>query len=127
MSNRDIIAIGGSTGALDVLKHIFADLPADFRVLDFTPELTDFAETAALIANLDLVISADTAVAHLAGAMGKPVWILLSYAADWRWLVASARIWNPLGGHLVVGQPLKRDASWLNRKFVSRQLSCGLV
>ncbi|MEY5010797.1 MAG: hypothetical protein RLZZ253_1936, partial [Verrucomicrobiota bacterium] len=41
--------------------------------------------TAALVAHLDLVISCDTALAHLAGAMGKPVWILLPYDADWRW------------------------------------------
>lgn len=49
--------------------------------------LTDYAETAALIANLDLVLCVDTSVAHLAAAMGKPVWLLLSYQADWRWLM----------------------------------------
>ena len=52
---------------------------------NFGPELRDFADTAALIAALDLVITVDTSVAHLAGAMGKPVWILLAYAPDWRW------------------------------------------
>jgi Tfp pilus assembly protein PilF len=54
---------------------------------DLSDALADFGETAAVIANLDLVITADTAVAHLAGALGKPVWILLPKAADWRWLI----------------------------------------
>jgi tetratricopeptide (TPR) repeat protein len=50
------------------------------------PELRDFADTAAVISLLDLVISVDTGVAHLAGALGKPVWILLPFNAEWRWL-----------------------------------------
>ena len=53
---------------------------------DLDPYLLDFTDTAAVIANLDLVITVDTAVAHLAGTMGKPVWILLAHAPDWRWL-----------------------------------------
>lgn len=59
-------------------------------VLDYTAELADFSDTAALVGALDLVISVDTATAHLAGALAKPVWILLPYAADWRWLVGRA-------------------------------------
>jgi hypothetical protein len=49
--------------------------------------LTDFSETAAVVATLDLVISVDTSVAHLTGALGKPVWILLPFVPDWRWLI----------------------------------------
>jgi tetratricopeptide (TPR) repeat protein len=59
--------------------------PSGIKLIDYTAELTDFADTAALIANLDLIIAADTAVAHLAAALGKPVWVLLPYAPDWRW------------------------------------------
>jgi Flp pilus assembly protein TadD len=54
------------------------------------PQLTDWAETAALISMLDLVITVDTGVAHLAGALGKPVWILLSHIPDWRWMLERA-------------------------------------
>ncbi len=58
--------------------------------------LTDFAATAALISQLDLVISVDTAVAHLAAAMGKPVWILLPFAGEWRWGLDPERcLWWP--------------------------------
>ncbi|MES2912434.1 MAG: tetratricopeptide repeat protein [Pseudomonadota bacterium] len=90
---------------LGMFLHV---LPADFRVVALQPlvrpadmaildqesrvtylgaELSTFAETAALISALDLVITVDTGVAHLAGAMGKTVWVLLPYMSDWRWLM----------------------------------------
>jgi len=56
-------------------------------ILDFGAELADFTDTAALMANLDLVIAVDTSVAHLAGALGRPLWVLLPFTPDWRWLI----------------------------------------
>ncbi len=61
--------------------------PPGLNLIDLTTAIHDFADTAALMSHLDLVISVDTAVAHLAGAMGKPVWTLLPFAPDWRWLL----------------------------------------
>lgn len=57
------------------------------RIFDVMNEVDDFADTAAIIANLDLVISVDTSVPHLAGAMGVPVWLLDRFDTDWRWLL----------------------------------------
>lgn len=57
------------------------------KLADLSPLMDDFASTAALIEQLDLVITIDTAVAHLAGALGKPTWLLLSAAPDWRWML----------------------------------------
>jgi tetratricopeptide (TPR) repeat protein len=62
-------------------------LNAGSNILDLKADIVDFSDTAALIDNLDLVISADTSVAHLAAALGKPTWILLPYSPDWRWLL----------------------------------------
>ena len=59
---------------------------ADFPLIDLTSHLTDFYETAALVSHLDLVIGVDTAIVHLAGALAKPVWTLLPFVAEWRWL-----------------------------------------
>ncbi len=64
-----------------------ASLESSLSLLDLTDELVDWADTAALIANLDLVISCDTGVAHLAAAMGKPTWILSRHNGCWRWLL----------------------------------------
>jgi len=56
-------------------------------MMDLTADLADFTETAALVSCLDLVITVDTSVAHLAGALGRPTWILLPYRPDYRWLL----------------------------------------
>ncbi|HLZ00710.1 MAG TPA: tetratricopeptide repeat-containing glycosyltransferase family protein [Bradyrhizobium sp.] len=56
-------------------------------IVDFAADLTDFVETAALAGCVDLVISVCTSIAHMAGGLGRPTWVLLSYAPDWRWLL----------------------------------------
>ena len=93
---------------LDGIDATFASLQRDVRpadadvlrersdVLHFGNDLKTFADTAALIANLDLVIAVDTSVAHLAGALAKPVWLLLPYIPDWRWLLdRDDTLWYP--------------------------------
>ena len=59
--------------------------PEGLTLLDFTSRIRDFSDTAALVSVLDLVLTVDTSVAHLAGAMGVPVWVMLSWSADWRY------------------------------------------
>jgi Tfp pilus assembly protein PilF len=81
-------------------------LPRGGPIVDLAPQLADFADTAAAIAHLDLVIMTDSAVAHLAGAMGKPVWVLLGHNAHWLWLMdradspwyPSLRLYRPRAG-----------------------------
>ena len=69
---------------------------AEFGLTDLMAEVADYADTAALIANLDLVISVDTSVAHLAAALGKPVWLMDRFDPDWRWLLGrSDSPWYP--------------------------------
>ncbi|MGB0682878.1 MAG: tetratricopeptide repeat protein [Magnetovibrionaceae bacterium] len=76
-----ILAYGLQVGA------VAGDLTAleDLGLRDLSSELTDFAETAAVLEQLDLVITVDSAVAHLAGALGKPIWVMLCRVPDWRW------------------------------------------
>lgn len=73
-----------------------AELPPEVAVQDLSPQLNDFGDTALVIGQLDLVISIDTAIVHLAGALGKPVWALLPYVPDWHWgLEGETTPWYP--------------------------------
>jgi tetratricopeptide (TPR) repeat protein len=77
-------------------------------VRDTAAEIADFSDTAALVANVDLVISVDTSVAHLAGAMGKPVWVLNAFMPDWRWMLDRADSpWYPSAR--IYRQPVRGD------------------
>jgi tetratricopeptide (TPR) repeat protein len=94
----------------------------DTPVSDYSSELKTFSDTAALIANLDLIISVDTSVVHLAGALGRPVWVLLPQMPDWRWLLdredspwyPSARLFRQQGGE-GWGEVIDRTAAALVR------------
>ncbi|MDR3579532.1 MAG: tetratricopeptide repeat protein [Oryzomonas sp.] len=77
------------------------------KIVDFTTELKDFSDTAALMANLDLVIGVDTSVTHLAGALGIPVMMLLTFVPDWRWLID------------------REDSPWYPSMRLFRQKRCG--
>jgi ADP-heptose:LPS heptosyltransferase len=90
--------------------------------------LTDFADAAALLSELDLLITVDTAMAHLAGALGIPVWVLLPHVADWRWLqeredspwYPTARLFRqPVAGDW--GSVIERTAAEL-RSFIGRSV-----
>jgi ADP-heptose:LPS heptosyltransferase len=74
-------------GAPAAAAALQGQAPEGAALVDLAPELIDLAETAAAIAQLDLVVAVDTAVAHLAGALGRPVWVLLPAVPDWRWLL----------------------------------------
>jgi ADP-heptose:LPS heptosyltransferase len=77
-------------------ERVSSAWPADSQITALGPMLHDFADTAAVIQALDLVISVDTSVAHLAGALGRPAWVLLSHTPDWRWqLDRSDSAWYP--------------------------------
>jgi Tfp pilus assembly protein PilF len=94
------LAVAGRASFVSLQKPMPASDAASIATFpglsDISGELTDFGETAAVIANLDLVITVDTAMGHLTGALGKPVWILVPKAADWRWLLdRSDSPWYP--------------------------------
>lgn len=89
--NLSFYSLQKGTSSAEILNA-----PKGMNIVDLNNELNDFVDTAAVIANLDLVISVDTSVAHLAGAIGKPVWTLLPFVPDWRWhLECNDSPWYP--------------------------------
>jgi ADP-heptose:LPS heptosyltransferase len=76
-------------------------------LINLGAEIVDFVDTMAIIEALDLVVTVDTVVAHLAGAMGKAVWIILPYAPDWRWMLD------------------RNDSPWYPRARLFRQSRAG--
>ena len=77
------------------VSEVSTSAPFD-QIIDLSEHIGDFADTAALLEQLDLLVTIDTSVAHLAGALGKPVWLLLPFSADWRWLLGrSDSPWYP--------------------------------
>jgi tetratricopeptide (TPR) repeat protein len=85
----DRLAAHGSFVNVSPVRYSQAELNAagsSLKIREFGKKLKDFADTAALLSELDLVISVDTGVAHLAGALGRPLWLLLPYTPDWRWM-----------------------------------------
>jgi ADP-heptose:LPS heptosyltransferase len=78
-------------------------------ITDLAPVTGDMADTAAQMANLDLIVTIDTSMAHLAGALARPVWVLLGYSPDWRWLMdREDSPWYPTAR--LFRQP--RDGDW---------------
>jgi Flp pilus assembly protein TadD len=95
----------------DVRPEDKAILESSNRVHAFSDDEMNFASTAGLIECMDLVISVDTSIAHLAGAMGKPVYILLAYKADWRWMLyTTSSAWYPSAKLLRQAQREEWDA-----------------
>jgi hypothetical protein len=110
--NLDQLAPLASTGAtfISVQKGPRAAqaVPAGMKIIDFGDKQADFDDTAAILMLSDLLISIDSSPGHLAGALGRPVWLLLSKVADWRWLLErSDSPWYP--GHRLFRQRMAND------------------
>jgi ADP-heptose:LPS heptosyltransferase len=100
-------------------------LPDDIYILDAASEAPDLADTAAVIGGLDLVITTDTCIAHLAGAMGKPVWILLPHLSDWRWMQEMETTpWYPTAR--LLRQPTPGDWGAVVERAIA-ELNCATV
>jgi tetratricopeptide (TPR) repeat protein len=123
---RPLLTAGASVVSLhhEVCAADLEVLDAHPEILQFGEELRDFTDMAALVTLLDLVISVDTSVVHLAGALGKPVWVLLPFAPDWRWtLDRTDSPWYPTAR--LFRQPCIGDWDSVIRTVVERLAEFG--
>jgi len=93
--------------SLQIGDRALTESDSHLSVIDLNPHVKDFADAAAAIDHMDLVISVDTSTAHLAGAMGKPVWIMIPYSPDWRWMLE------------------RKDSPWYPTMSIFRQQEVG--
>jgi hypothetical protein len=105
--------------------------PAGMKLIDYSAELTDYLQTAALAANLDLVISVDTSVLHVAGALARPVWALVSWIPDWKWMLdREDSPWYPTArlfrqpAYRDWETPIRRVAEELRQLVAAREARC---
>ena len=116
----EFISLQKGESAQSELKEIQKNGWAGPEIKDYVDDLEDFSDTAALIENVDLVISVDTSTAHLAAALGKPVWILNRYDTCWRWLLDTQEsVWYPT-------VKLYRQESDMNWEAVLEKVNCDL-
>jgi tetratricopeptide (TPR) repeat protein len=122
----------GGVRFIGLQKERWETPPAGMEIENFSSELTDYAQTAALAANLDLAICVDTSVAHLCGALGKPTWVPMCQPTEWRWLLeredspwyASMRLFRqPRAGDWET--PMKRIAEALRARVGDFRQSGG--
>jgi tetratricopeptide (TPR) repeat protein len=90
LSNIDFFSLQKGNPAQEELVRRCSEVWPSPNLFNYVDELTDFSDTAALVENLDLIIAVDTSVVHLAGALGKPVWIMSRFDSCWRWLLERA-------------------------------------
>jgi len=125
----ELLASLGAVPGVRLYSLQIGQAAAGVAMEDLTGAIADFADTAALIECLDLVITVDTAVAHLAGALARPVWTMLRYAPDWRWYPDETRSrWYPTmrlyrqrapGEWSGVAEALERDLAEAARRATS--------
>ena len=105
---------------IEELKTLQENSPDSVSIFDLSDQLNDFSDTAAVIENLDLIISVDTSTAHLASALGKPTWLLNRFDSCWRWLITGKKTaWYPT-------MKIYRQHAWQDWTLALKELEADL-